>query len=92
MGAHILLPRISILYVLFFLYKNIAKNEENLVEENDEEHYNENDEENDENLWLYNRPKLQIFEAFVTVIEISIFGFENSTLYKCSILVRGVHG
>ena len=29
-------------FVLFFLYKNIAKNEENLVEENDEEHFDEN--------------------------------------------------
>ena len=36
--------------------------------------------ENDENLRLYNWPKLRSFEAFVTVIEISIFGFENSTL------------
>ena len=40
-----------------------------------------NHKENDENLWLYNRPKLRSFEAFITVIEISIFGFENSTLY-----------
>ena len=31
-------------FVLFFLYKNIAKNEEYLVEENDEEHFDENDE------------------------------------------------
>ena len=29
-------------FVLFFLYKNIAKNEEYLVEENDEEHFDEN--------------------------------------------------
>ena len=35
-------------FVLFFLYENIAKNEENLVEENYEEHYHQNDEENDE--------------------------------------------
>ena len=28
--------------LLFFLYENIAKNEGNLVEENDEEHYDEN--------------------------------------------------
>ena len=33
-----------VLFSSFFLYKNIAKNEENLVEENDEEHYDENDE------------------------------------------------
>ena len=42
--------------------------------------HKENEEENDENIWLYNGPKLQSFEAYVTVIEISIFGFENSTL------------
>ena len=41
-----------------------------------------NHKENDENLWLYNRPKLRSFEAFITIIEISIFGFENSTLNK----------
>ena len=29
----------------------------------------------------YNRLKLRSFKAFVTIIEISIFGFENSTLY-----------
>ena len=42
--------------------------------------HKENEEENNENLWLYNWPKLRSFRAFVTVIEISIFGFENSTL------------
>ena len=30
---------------------------------------------------LYEAPKLRSFEAFVIVIEISIFGFENSTLH-----------
>ena len=40
-----------------------------------------NHKENEENLWLYNQPKLRSFEAFVTIIEISIFGFENSTLH-----------
>ena len=59
--------------LLFFLYENIAKNEGNLVEENDEEHY-------DENLWLSNRLTDGIFEAFVIVTEISIFVIENSTL------------
>ena len=44
--------------------------------------HKENEEENNENLWLYNWPKLRSFRAFVTVIEISIFGFENSTLVK----------
>ena len=29
---------------------------------------------------IYGQPKLRSFEAFVTEIEISIFGFENSTL------------
>ena len=45
----------------------------NIVEENSEND-EENNDENDEN-YDYS------FEAFVTVIEISIFGFENSTLY-----------
>ena len=29
---------------------------------------------------IYGQPKLRSFEAFVTKIEISIFGFKNSTL------------
>ena len=66
----------------------MAKNEENIVEENseyDEEHNDENDEENeeenDENLWPNEAPKLRSFEAFGIVIEIFSFGFENSTLF-----------
>ena len=56
-------------------------------------HNDEIDEENDENydyiidwsskalkLWSFEASKLRSFEAFVTVIKISIFGFENSTL------------
>ena len=50
----------------------------NIVEEN-----SENDEEhNDEN---YDYITDRSFEAFVTVIEISIFGFENSTLVRSRI-------
>ena len=48
----------------------------NIVEENSENDEEHND-ENDEN---YNYITDRSFEAFVTVIEISIFGFKNSTL------------
>ena len=53
----------------------------NIVEENsenDEEHNDENDENYD---YITDRS----FEAFVTVIEISIFGFENSTLVRTAL-------
>ena len=65
---------------LFTVQKSCQKWRKNIVEENsenDEEHNDENDEENDEN---YDYITDRSFEAFVTVIEISIFGFENSTL------------
>ena len=56
----------------------------NIVEENSENDEEPND-ENDENYDYIIDPsfealKLRSFKAFVTVIEISIFGFENSTL------------
>ena len=66
----------SIFCILFTVKKICQKWRKNIVEEiseNDEEHNDENDENYD---YITDRS----FEAFVTVIEISIFGFENSTL------------
>ena len=86
----VLLLRIIFFRLLYSFYgKKNANNEENIVEENsenDEEHNDENDEENeeenDENLWPNEAPKLRSFEAFVIVIEIFSFSFENSTLVR----------
>ena len=56
---------------LFCTIKRVQKSKKDNSQKKDE---------NDENLWPNEAPKLRSFEAFVIVIEISSFGFENSTL------------
>ena len=82
MVAPILLPRIIFFdfCTLFTVQKSCQKWRKNIAEENsenNEEHNDKNDEESDEN---YDFITDRSFEAFVTELEISIFGFENSTL------------
>ena len=64
---------------LFCTIKRVQKSKKDNSQRKDEND-EENEEENDENLWSTEASKLRSFEAFVTEIEISIFGFENSTL------------
>ena len=76
----IFLNNIFFIFGKFWTIKRVQKSKKDNSQKKDEND-EENEEENDENLWLTEASKLRSFEAFVTEIEISIFGFENSTLY-----------
>ena len=68
------------LCTLFTVQKSCQKWRKNIAEENSENDEEHNDEKNEKNYENYDYITDRNFEAFVTEIEISIFGFENSTL------------